>query len=71
VNARYRADFEFVPWQARFADLLEHGQIDLAIHIIDDGLLSSHFRSEQLHRENWLYAVARDSRIRRSWSMKQ
>ena len=54
--------FEFLPWQSGIAELVEHGQLDLVLHI-DDGLLPSHFQSERLYREDWICAVARDSRF--------
>src|SRR5580692_6217455 len=60
ANGRYQVYFEFHPWQGGIADLVEHGQLDLVLHI-DDGLLPSHFQSERLYREDWICAVARDS----------
>jgi DNA-binding transcriptional LysR family regulator len=41
---------------------VEHGQVDLVLHI-DDGLLPSHFPAERLYREDWFCAVARGSRF--------
>jgi DNA-binding transcriptional LysR family regulator len=38
ANGRYQAHFEFHPWQSGIAELVEHGQLDLVLHI-DDGLL--------------------------------
>lgn len=70
ANDRYRAHFEFLPWQNGIADLLEHGQLDLALHI-DDGLLPSHFQSETLYREDWVCAVARTSSFGPRMSWKQ
>jgi len=70
VNGRYQAQFEFLPWQIGIADLVEHGQLDLVLHI-DDGLLPSHFQSERLYREDWVCAVARDSRFGDQLSLKQ
>jgi DNA-binding transcriptional LysR family regulator len=70
ATGEYQAHFDFVPWQAGIADLLEHGQLDLALHI-DDGLLPAHFRSERLYREEWICAVARTSRHGERLSLKQ
>jgi DNA-binding transcriptional LysR family regulator len=66
----YVVKFEFLPWQAGVADLLEHGKLDLALHI-DDGLLPSHFNSERLYREDWICAVARKSSFGNRLSLKQ
>ncbi len=63
-------DFEFHPWQSGIAELVEHGQLDLVLHI-DDGLLPSHFQSERLYREDWICAVAHDSGLGESLSLKQ
>jgi DNA-binding transcriptional LysR family regulator len=62
ANGRYQVQFEFIPWQSGIAELVEHGQVDLVLHI-DDGLLPSHFQSERLYREDWISAVARGSRF--------
>jgi DNA-binding transcriptional LysR family regulator len=70
ANKHYLAQFEFLPWQAGAVDLLEHGQLDLALHI-DDGLLPSHFHSEKLYREDWVCAVARESNFGKKLSLKQ
>jgi DNA-binding transcriptional LysR family regulator len=70
ANGRYQVYFEFHPWQGGIAELVEHGQLDLALHI-DDGLLPSHFQSERLYREDWICAVARESRFDESFSLKQ
>jgi DNA-binding transcriptional LysR family regulator len=70
VNERYQAQFEFLPWQSGIAELVEHGQLDLVLHI-DDGLLPSHFQSERLYREDWICAVARDSRFGDQLTLKQ
>jgi DNA-binding transcriptional LysR family regulator len=70
ANGRYRVSFEFHPWQSGIAELVEHGQLDLVLHI-DDGLLPSHFQSERLYREDWICAVARDSAFGDSLSLKQ
>jgi DNA-binding transcriptional LysR family regulator len=70
ATSGYLVHFDFVPWQAGIADLLEHGQLDLALHI-DDGLLPAHFRSERLYREEWICAVARTSRHGERLSLKQ
>jgi DNA-binding transcriptional LysR family regulator len=42
AKGRYQVQFEFLPWQSGIAELVEHGQVDLALHI-DDGLLPPHF----------------------------
>jgi DNA-binding transcriptional LysR family regulator len=70
ANGRYQVYFEFHPWQSGIAELVEHGQLDLVLHI-DDGLLPSHFQSERLYREEWICAVAHDSRFGDSLSLKQ
>jgi DNA-binding transcriptional LysR family regulator len=70
ANGRYQIQFEFLPWQSGIVDLLEHGQIDLALRI-DDGLLPSHFQSEKLYREDFICAVARDSHFGDQLSLKQ
>jgi DNA-binding transcriptional LysR family regulator len=64
ADGRYQVNFEFHPWQSGIAEL------DLALHI-DDGLLPSHFQSERLYREDWICAVAHDSRFGDSLSLKQ
>jgi DNA-binding transcriptional LysR family regulator len=69
-NERYQVQFEFLPWQNGIAELVEHGQLDLVLHI-DDGLLPSHFQSERLYREDWICAVARDSRFGDQLTLKQ
>jgi DNA-binding transcriptional LysR family regulator len=70
ANGRYQVQFEFLPWQSGIAELVEHGQVDLVLHI-DDGLLPSHFQSERLYREDWICAVARASRFGDRLSLKQ
>jgi DNA-binding transcriptional LysR family regulator len=70
VNGRYQVQFEFLPWQSGIAELVEHGQLDLVLHI-DDGLLPSHFQSERLYREDWICAVARESSFGDQLSLKQ
>jgi DNA-binding transcriptional LysR family regulator len=70
ADGRYQVNFEFHPWQSGIAELVEHGQLDLALHI-DDGLMPSHFQSERLYREDWICAVAHDSRFGDSLSLKQ
>jgi DNA-binding transcriptional LysR family regulator len=50
ADGRYQVNFEFHPWQSNIAELVEHGHLDLVLHI-DDGLLPSHFESERLYRE--------------------
>ena len=69
-SGRYQVHFEFHPWQGGITDLVEHGQLDLILHI-DDGLLPSHFQSERLYREEWICAVANDSGFGDSLSLKQ
>jgi DNA-binding transcriptional LysR family regulator len=49
---------------------VEHGQLDLVLHI-DDGLLPSHFQSERLYKEDWICAVARDSHFGDRLTLKQ
>jgi DNA-binding transcriptional LysR family regulator len=70
ADGRYQVNFEFHPWQSGITELVEHGQLDLVLHI-DDGLLPSHFQSERLYREDWICAVAHDSRFGDSLSLKQ
>jgi DNA-binding transcriptional LysR family regulator len=70
ANGRYQVQFEFLPWQSGIAELVEHGQLDLVLHI-DDGLLPAHFQSERLYREDWICAVARGSRFGDRLSLKQ
>jgi DNA-binding transcriptional LysR family regulator len=70
ADGRYQVNFEFHPWQSGIAELVEHGQLDLVLHI-DDGLLPSHFESERLYREEWICAVAHDSGFGDSLSLKQ
>jgi DNA-binding transcriptional LysR family regulator len=62
--------FEFHPWQSGIAELVERGQLDLVLHI-DDGLLPSHFYSERLYREDWICAVAKESRFGDRMSLKE
>jgi DNA-binding transcriptional LysR family regulator len=70
ANESYLVEFEFLPWQPGAVELLEHGQLDLALHI-DDGLLPSHLHSEKLYREDWVCAVARESSFGKRLSLKQ
>jgi DNA-binding transcriptional LysR family regulator len=70
ADGRYQVNFEFHPWQSGIAELVEHGHLDLVLHI-DDGLLPSHFESERLYREDWICAVAHDSGYGDSLSLKQ
>lgn len=70
ANERYQVRFEFHPWQSGITELLEHGQLDLILHI-DDGLLPAHFQSERLYREDWICAVAQDSGFGASLTLKQ
>src|SRR6202795_3370481 len=69
ANGRYQVQFEFLPWQSGIAELVERGQLDLILHI-DDGLLPVHFHTERLYREDWVCAVARDSRFGDRLSLK-
>src|SRR5882672_1640051 len=70
AGGRHQVQFEFLPWQSGIAELVEHGQVDLVLHI-DDGLLPSHFQSERLYREDWICAVARSSQFGERLSLKQ
>jgi DNA-binding transcriptional LysR family regulator len=70
ANGRYQVYFEFHPWRGGIAELVEHGHLDLILHI-DDGLLPTHFQSERLYREDWICAVAHESRFGDSLSLKQ
>ena len=70
ANGRYQVQFEFWPWRSGIAELVEHGQLDLVLHI-DDGLLPSHFQSERLYKEDWICAVARDSHFGDRLPLKQ
>src|ERR1700723_1470497 len=65
----HQVQFEFLPWQAGISELVEHGQLDLILHI-DDGLLPVHFHTERLYREDWVCAVARDSHFGDRLSLK-
>ena len=69
-NGRYSVQFEFLPWQGGITDLVEHGHLDLVLHI-DDGLLPVHFQSERLYQEEWICAVARNSHFGDRLSLKQ
>jgi DNA-binding transcriptional LysR family regulator len=66
----YKVNFDFLPWQADAADMLERGKVDLVLHI-DDGLLPSHFSSENLYQEDWVCAVARQSKFGDRLTLKQ
>src|SRR3984957_6862213 len=70
ANGRYQVQFEFWPWRSGIAELVEHGQLDLVLHI-DDGLLPSHFQSERLYKEGWICAVARESHFGDRLPLKQ
>jgi DNA-binding transcriptional LysR family regulator len=70
TTERYKVNFDFLPWQADAADMLERGKLDLILHV-DDGLLPSHFSSEKLYREDWVCAVARESRLGDRLTLKQ
>src|SRR6267142_5988424 len=67
---RLQVQFEFHPWQSGTAELVERGQLDLILHI-DDGLLPSHFYSERLYREDWVCAVAKESRFGDRMQLKE
>ena len=41
ANGRYQVQFEFLPWQSGITELVEHGQLDLVLHI-DYGLYIPH-----------------------------
>ncbi len=66
----YKVNFDFLPWQADAVDMLESGKLDLILHI-DDGLLPSHLSSERLYREEWICAVARQSRFGHRLTLKE
>jgi DNA-binding transcriptional LysR family regulator len=66
----YKVNFDFLPWQADAVDMLERGNLDLILHI-DDGLLPSHLSSERLYREDWICAVARNSKFGDRLTLKQ
>jgi hypothetical protein len=68
-SERHIVRFEFHPWQSGIAELVEHGQLDL-IFQIDDGPLPSHFQSERLYREDWVCALAKESRFSDRMSLK-
>jgi DNA-binding transcriptional LysR family regulator len=70
TTERYKVIFDFLPWQADAADMLERGKLDLILHI-DDGLLPSHFSCEKLYREDWICAVARQSKFGDRLTLKQ
>ena len=70
TTERYKVNFDFLPWQADAVDMLERGKLDLILHI-DDGLLPSHFSSERLYREDWICAVARQSKFGDRLTLKQ
>jgi DNA-binding transcriptional LysR family regulator len=70
ANSRYQVQFEFLPWGSGMAELVEHGQVDLMLHI-DVTILPSHFQWERLYREDWICVVARDSHFGDRLSLKQ
>ena len=70
TTERYKVNFDFLPWQAEALDMLEHGNLDLILHN-DDILLPSHFSSEKLYREDWICAVARQSKFADRLTLKQ
>ena len=67
---RFKVNFDFLPWQADAVDMLERGKLDLILHI-DDGLLPSDLSSEKLYREDWIRAVARQSKLGDRLALKQ
>ena len=67
---RYKVNFDFLPWQAETLEMLEGGKLDLILHN-DDILLPSHFSSERLYREDWICAVARQSKFAGRLTLKQ
>lgn len=66
----YKVSFDFLPWQADAVDMLERGKLDLIFHI-DEGLLPAHLSSEKLYREDWICAVARQSKFGDRLTLKQ
>ena len=66
----YQVNFDFLPWQTDAVEMLESGKLDLILHI-DDGLLPSHLSSERLYREDWICAVARQSKFGDRLTLKQ
>jgi DNA-binding transcriptional LysR family regulator len=70
MAGNYKVNFDFLPWQAGAVDMLERGNLDLILHI-DDGLLPSHLSSERLYREDWICAVARNSKFGDRLTWKQ
>jgi DNA-binding transcriptional LysR family regulator len=70
TTAPYKVNFEFIPWHADVVDLLERGKLDLILHI-DESLLPSHFSSETLYSEDWVCAVARQSKFGDRLTLKQ
>ncbi len=70
ATERYNVNFDFLPWQAEVVELVESGKLDLILHI-DDGLLPSHLSSEKLYREDWICAVARQSKVGDRLTLKQ
>jgi DNA-binding transcriptional LysR family regulator len=70
TTERYKVNFDFLPWQAETLEMLERGKLDLILHN-DDILLPSHFSSERLYREDWICAVARQSKFGGRLTLKQ
>jgi DNA-binding transcriptional LysR family regulator len=70
TTKNYKVNFDFLPWQADAADMVERGKLDLILHI-DEGLLPSHLCSEKLYREDWICAVARESKFGARLTLKQ
>lgn len=70
ANKHYKVYFDLLPWHDDAVDMLERGKLDLILHI-DDGLLPSHLTSEKLYREDWICAVARESKFANSLTLKQ
>jgi DNA-binding transcriptional LysR family regulator len=70
TTQRYKVNFDFLPWQADAVDMLERGKLDLILHI-DDGLLPPHFSSQRLYCEDWICAIARQSKFGDRLTLKQ
>jgi DNA-binding transcriptional LysR family regulator len=69
ANPRHQVQFEFLSWGSGMPELVEHGQVELMLHI-DVAILPSHFQSERLYREGWICVVARDSRFGERLTLK-
>jgi DNA-binding transcriptional LysR family regulator len=71
MSERYKVNFDFLPWQADVVDMLEHGKLDLLLPPDDGLVLPSHFISQRLFREDWICAVARQSKFGDRLTLKQ